>query len=326
LTGGALSNCALYAKQIASTGCPSWARPAAALESTNVLVADHNTYISITFFFGTDSAGDETLIPTYAQIDASNDGSVNVIGGACLIHQYHLIVQRSLKFSDTICTAMAPAMNAPRKYFSALVKILHCWRDYHKEIRSRWSALFGPSDAAKFAGRRPPQAISNRWGSVEAGEICCLRPPLSQLKFALGPIVMPADPKPKPAAKQKLAALPAPSQPHPDRLVDTTAPEREAYGTEELALQATEHYRANQGKWRTDAGLALRDDIFLSVIVKVCNQARRPLTHFYHWLLKPVAGRDIDGDIRMPGKVAELVWGKAATILDELEETVVINY
>ena len=68
----------------------------------------------------------------------------------------------------------------------------------------------------------------------------------------------------------------------------------------------------------TTCGL-LQDSVFIPVVMEICHRARRPLTHLYRWLLQPPTERIIDGDARTPGKVADLVWGKAEEILSELD-------
>ena len=182
--GGGNATYALYAKQIQSMGCPFWKRNLATQVAGARLQA-LSIIVSITVMFGTDSGGDEDKTKKMVAAACEDDASTFTLGGACLLHQYHLMVQRSLKFSDTFCKVLEPAMNAKRKYFSSVVKLLHCWRDYSQKIYSRWAALYGVASASQFARARPPQALSGRWGAVEAAEARILVESAGQLRALL---------------------------------------------------------------------------------------------------------------------------------------------
>ena len=322
---GGLATYTMYEKQARSCGCPSWKREEEAIDKTCALQLGLLIRISISHIFWTDSGGDEEKAKSTARGETAKDTFTYAIGGACLLQQYHLMVCRSLKFSDKLCTALEPAMNAPRKYFSSVVKILHCWRDYHKKIHSRWFDLYGAAEAAKFARRRPPQALSGRWGAVDAVEAHVLAPPAAQVRGALVPIIAPSTLRPT----HTVASLE--HKPAVKALVDEKAKIEgnatqskaivEIHGTEELASEASKAYSEKQGKWRTDAGLALRDEVFVEVIMSICHESRKPLTKFYHWLLKPPEERDIDGDIRVPGKSCLVSLGQSRRFVGRVGET-----
>eukprot|EP00959_Pyramimonas_sp_CCMP1952_P097062 2028723-Pyramimonas_sp.AAC.1 len=89
----------MYAKQVASMGCPPWRRDDKMIAASQTL-SDIGIITSISFFLGTDSGGDEDKFKAFAMAAAECDGSVNVFSAACLMHQFHLMVQRSLKWSD----------------------------------------------------------------------------------------------------------------------------------------------------------------------------------------------------------------------------------
>ena len=90
-------------------------------------------------------------------------------GTCCWMHQYHLIVKKSLITGDLICDELRPWMNIPRKYYSTVAKILHVWRDYAKSWHAAWKKLFLAVDARKYAATRPPLALSGRLGAVNDG-------------------------------------------------------------------------------------------------------------------------------------------------------------
>ena len=90
-------------------------------------------------------------------------------------------------------------------------------------------------------------------------------------------------------------------------------------GTVELSLEETKAYTERQGKWRTDSALAVCDNIFVSVIADLCYRSREPLHYFFHWLQAPTQPREIDGDLRHPTKLADIVYFKAEEIRADLE-------
>ena len=166
---------AMYSKQMASIGCPHWARSVQQFKKSINLQEEHEANIIATYFFGTDSGGNEDKFKNMAADAVSEDCGTMLWSCPCLLHQFHLMVQRSLKLADNICESLHPMMNRPRKYFSSVVKMLHCWRDYSRRIHSRWATLYGLVDATTIK-RRPPQALSGRWGAIDAGEAYLLAP------------------------------------------------------------------------------------------------------------------------------------------------------
>ena len=294
--------------------------------------------------FATDSGGDEERNKQNIAKETSNDENLFSINTPCIMHQYHLMIQRSLKFSDEICRALSPGQNQMRRYFSTLAEILHCWRDHFRAISNQWRLEYGISDARAYTKQRPPRAISGRWCAVTAGEKYLLAPPMHQLQAIYPQIVAPkvatavsqgtlrplgwgrgppllaledqpgeaagsakAAPKAKTAKSKAKSANPQEKQ---EALVD---------GTVELSLEETKAYTERQGKWRTDSALAVCDNIFVSVIADLCYRSHEPLHHFFHWLQAPTQPREIDGDLRHPTKLADIVYFKAEEIRADLE-------
>ena len=319
----ALGAYTMYKKQVQSTGCPLRKRSAEQLKEATELA--RFILVSITFFFGADSGGDEDKNKKFVGADCEEDDGVFAWGAACLLHQYHLCVQRSLKMADLLCKVLAPAMNQPRKYFSSVVKIMHSWRDFRQKIFQHWVMLYGFASAVSCGFRRvPPLCLTGRWGAVFDAEGYVLKGDHAKLKRAIiapGILALPAPaPKAKAKGKAKAKALLAPEAQAalgPQDPATEAAPE--PYGTEELAIEATQAFTAKQGKWRTDASLAIDDSVFIPVIMRIANKAREPFRIFYAWMSKPSKTYSIDGDERTPGKIARLVWGKAQEFMDKLE-------
>ena len=88
---------------------------------------------------------------------------------------------------------------------------------------------------------------------------------------------------------------------------------------QEALVDGTKAYTERQGKWRTDSALAVCDNIFVSVIADLCYRSSEPPHHFFHWLQAPTQPREMDGDLRHPTKLADIVYFKAEEIRADLE-------
>jgi hypothetical protein len=160
----------MYQKQIGSIGCPSWIHPDIDERNAKQLLDVCNVTISESHFFGADSGGDEAKNIQLVRDEVSDDWFTYAWGGACLLHQYHLMCHKSLKFADALCNLLWSIMLAPFKYFSTLVKVLHCLRDYSAKIYKHWALNYGALEARRLVWTRPPNALSGRWGQVGRGE------------------------------------------------------------------------------------------------------------------------------------------------------------
>ena len=245
-----------------------------------------------------DTMGADINADVEAETFVENSFSMVVFPFACKcwMHQYHLIIQKSLQSTDLFCQEMQPFMLSPKKYVSTLAKVLHVWRDAAIKFSSSWRQLFASSDARQFAGKRPKLALSGRWGAVEDSEEFLLRPPIHQLQ-AVTDHVLPggvgvATSTQKPAVK-------------------------DAVGTEELSLEESKQYKEKMGRWRRDARDAIRDPVFIPTIVRIAHKVRKPLHRWYNWMKEDAEGNvvTIDGvERRHVSKFAEMLWYKAGLI------------
>lgn len=74
------------------------------------------------------------------------------------------------------------------------------------------------------------------------------------------------------------------------------------------------------GAWKTDASLAIRDEVFIPIVVRIMNRARAPLQRFFFGLEKGEEDILLDGNERRCGLVAQMVWSKANDVLSELDQ------
>ena len=171
---------ALYVKHMTSIGCPSWTASdgrfgpfitpvtyALCTESGTDEVGFKSMAVEESTFNNT--SYDPTAAHPVEDCDEDNTSAVFSLDTMCWMHVYHLMAKKSYKSTDLMCKALEKWSNAKRNYFSTIAKIMHTWRDCSKSIKTAWLA-FGNKAAQEFAGKRPPLAMSGRWGQTEKSE------------------------------------------------------------------------------------------------------------------------------------------------------------
>ena len=304
---------ALVKKQLKSTGMPYWSeqKPLDA-EAPNVCEV---------FASCTDSGPDEDKAKTLSMYECAGAGLVTdanihlilFIPLLCWFHQYHLMVKKSLLLADEICARAEPYMNQKRSYFSTLAKLLHVWRDNCKAIHHHWAG-FDRRGAKQYTSKRPPQPIAGRWGKVDECERYVLAPPLHQLRIAFSHAGIHGHAKATaPAALCSAGSSSvASADKQPANPVETLM---------EFSVQEARQYSLKMSRWKGDAGSFVTDDVFIPIITKIMSIARQPLLHFYNWLMKvDTKGFCIDGELRFPGKLAQMVWWEADAVLEDRGE------
>ena len=145
-----------------------------------------------------------------------------------------------------------------------------------------------------------------------------MAPPLPQLRQALEAAGIKPHSKAKAKAKG-LAIKDAAAAPKP--IGDgTAAPIEGKESMHEFCIRETKQHQEKISRWCGDAGAAVQDDVFIPIVVRIATVARGPLTHFFRWLMKTDTDAFcIDGQLRQPNKLAQMVWHKAKDILLELE-------
>ena len=82
-------------------------------------------------------------------------------------------------------------------------------------------------------------------------------------------------------------------------------------------MEATKEHIIKMGTSRQAAAIAVQDNCFILVIVRICKGAEESLTNLFEWLQKGTPARYIDCDEREPSLLAILVLSKA----DEVAES-----
>ena len=103
------------------------------------------------YSMGTDGGSDQTGCRNSLFRDLASFSMVWLVWFLCLSHQMHLIVERSLRRSDTHGT---------------LAKRTNLWRNGGNIARifRAWKRLFGPDRAKAAASRLPTRPLKGRWG------------------------------------------------------------------------------------------------------------------------------------------------------------------
>ena len=180
---------------MAATGCPTWVDRAnfdewqprtlqAELDRLRSAVAAPRQNLRL-FLYGSDAGPDQrslrcTLIPACLQLADSDVG----FDDNCNMHQGHLAIKAQLETIDWYLVSW----NCSWRYFSAIAKICHLWRDNGRAIFQLWVLKHGPVSAMKFARRLPPKPIAGRWGTLSLCEKRTLSAPASVLCDVLGDI------------------------------------------------------------------------------------------------------------------------------------------
>ena len=208
-----------------------------------------------------------------------------------------------------------------RKYFSTVAKTLHSLRDSQRKMPRLLGDKFGAEGlvlAKKVFSTRVPIAMSGRWGATARGERFLLQvrrdgtaESVMERRMFTEAAELAWQPKGSAAGGGPATALPAIAAELDLDAVD---------GTAELAIESMQAETIKKGRYRKDALACLRDDIFIDSLILMLNKSREPLEHFKNWLQQRVEYEDIDGETRLPGKVALLVWWKAQKLLEDFED------
>ena len=141
-------------KQLTNLGAPNTSAPHG---SANKL------YIS---FYASDGGSDQMAYKR-AQKVISMEWMYDIhIGTNCMMHPYQLVYKDGLLVVDDWLIRKGQ----PFKYFSALAKIFHIWRDECRNFFHAWVRHHGALSALKHAIKLPQKAIAIRWGSTSSCE------------------------------------------------------------------------------------------------------------------------------------------------------------
>eukprot|EP00959_Pyramimonas_sp_CCMP1952_P195576 4089019-Pyramimonas_sp.AAC.1 len=84
----------------------------------------------------------------------------------CVCHSMALGTKTGLTLAET----WARRFRRRWKYFAALAKLTHCWRELAATIMVKWVEMFGHKAAMLHARKLVPKCIAGRWLSAAATE------------------------------------------------------------------------------------------------------------------------------------------------------------
>jgi hypothetical protein len=278
---------AMIRKQIAGLGCVPWdiVDPDTAPPLENQL-GELPTDIGIRLWLlTTDGGPDQVKCRRIIKHETMMSPTDVVFDLNCLLHNVHLIMRSGLAIAD----AFAANARAPFKYYSALAKLMHLWREKARAVFLAWQRLHGGSAAVKHARRVPPKCLSGRWGSVAVVEQFIVSAGREQIKSVMLDV---------------LGVLDALKDDH----VAMEAMERSS-AIDDPQLEETAAHRSRLGRWKSDTVKTLEDGLFWAM-VSILSCSHPPLQHHLHFVQKFECQRDALG---------RFVCGKARSILSDLE-------
>lgn len=213
-----------------------------------------------------------------ACINSNQPGNIIYVPGVCLLHQYHLICQMSLKFVDS-CLQSASYFtpgngSVPEsvpditKYFASLAAIANTWREKASVVMTEWEHLYGP----ERKGRQFPQhVLQGRWGSVDCAERFYLDRGREKIQECLLKVIA-----------KYIRADGSKSQSAED---GTDAGENGGQQIELADQDEVKSYKLRLSKWFSTTFRALNSKIFW-FLLHVNHKIRSPLRHFLHFTQK----------------------------------------
>ena len=209
-----------------------------------------------------------------------------VIDRSCLFHINALITKSGLTQIDRWYLRN----KLKYKYYAAIAKVVHIWRDCSRAVYTSWIDRHGAASANLHARTMVPKCIAGRWQSIHITQERILAAGQDLLPAAMLPVIELKKRKPKakgkPKAKAKALALADAADAAADAAIEDAAPDALVSRTDadELVYDPlaaeTAHYREKMGKYRRDSSMALRDSTWWRS-VDIMTRASKPLQHHH---------------------------------------------
>lgn len=266
----------------------------------------------------TDAGADQVYARSSIRQHVSDCTNILFFDYSCVVHQFHLTVKYGLILTDECLKqvhAHLPAGNLHVKhYFGSLAKTSNTWRSHAVAVSKQWDIDNGALLSAK--GRKIPQhCLVGRFGSVDGTEAHYIDLGQERVTKCLVTTLMHRLPNRVPKTKRKREG----------QLDDDDDGANVQEGAQENApvnvqgaeqgivsdpLDEVKEYRLKMTKWRTATVDACKCSIFW-YLIHLCNWARAPLRHYYHWIMKS------DKDIPT---LLGLATGKALSFMSEFDK------
>ena len=206
----------------------------------------------------------------------------------CIEHLGHLGVLGGLK----LCDRVLRAHNKGFKYFASIAVICNTIRDLGQKIFNGWRIWYGDVSAVKYVKKLCPRCIAERWGSIDASEKFLLHVGFGRLSRVLAELF----------------------QSTPGLLNDEAGKGSKDDGSSVvdcISLEERKDFSIKMGRWRRQTAKMLESSFFAE-LTSVMNRSRAPFIHLSNFL-------KVKFPSSVPGHLAQLVCGKAASIQEEFE-------
>ena len=241
------------------------------------LVSEENSF----FIYAdvTDAGPDQSLRRKLMRSALADVPHILYLDGNCLMHQYHLIVKESLVHIDAFLQSLLrePTFDASwcrggvgfSKYFASNAKIAHYWREMVDEFIKKYEAIHeGATKSGVQYRRYPLRVVGGRWGSIDQAEHFYLQ----RGKKNLQPVLM----------SMLSSAMKADNSGKVGRGGDDGHDDVTCLQDDDDEKQS---YQIRMSKWAKGALAAIQSDLYW-VLLRVANQTRAPLRHFFLWMQK----------------------------------------
>jgi hypothetical protein len=250
-----------------------------------------------TWHFGNDQGPDQEAAVRCTYYDTDDDPYTIVWAWFCSRHQGHLIVEDGIKLTDRF---VKDEVNKDWKYMGLTSKILHVWRDYHRQFLSKWTLKYGAASAKAHARKAAPRLVKTRWGCKKAVEIRL--DDCTQERFV-------------PTCLDVIAKRVAQDADEAIRVAAAPIPVNAQEVIDEIGAEAATHNKLAMGRWRKDVYTHIGDKLYW-ILVRINRYASQPITHFENFMMQKVEPGEF-------GKLFHLATGKASSLAAEFD--VVLN-
>lgn len=288
------------------------------------------------FMVTTDGGPNEQQSRKLSAAEVMDIPNVYFLQQDCLEHSPHLVVMSSLLLVDELLEKFANW-----KYWSSLAMFAHTCRDQARSLYEVYSSRYGASEAKNTVKTLFPRPVSQRWGRIHDLEKRIMNAGFQQLAICVSNILtrkwidfdeiqkgtpVSTDSSWADVAGYVEAAIQS-ARKSPPQETDTkdcktrgttkTAVDSKNKTPNELSVEQTKEYTLKIGRWRARTLQTLGDQLW-GMVIKVMHHSRSPLIHISNFLKVKQSRDDM---IEKGGPLAQLVFGRAATIFGEFTKT-----
>ena len=284
----------------------------------------------------TDGGANEQLARRLIAAEIMDCPNIYYFQQDCLEHAPHLVVMSSLLLVDEFLEGFTNW-----KYWSSLAVFSHTCRDQARSLYESYSNKFGAKRAKEAVKTLFPRPVSQRWGRIQELEDRIINAGFSELAACVSEVLtrkwvdanelsgslMACKAEAWSGAVSVTATIrhakvtAASGSAKPAGEGDDTSKKRQKQkqpaNPNELSIEETKEFTIKMGKWRARTLEAIGDQMW-GMVIAVMNRTRSPLIHISNVLKQK---HSLQTCVEKGGPLAQLVYGKAALILEEFSDT-----